>query len=125
MSKPPMWIALSLLPFMGIPASADETIHCAVTLVEYLPATIYRELVNSRVVTHSVPIATFVVASPIEFFERRIRVAFLSSRYDHLQFSFQKGAGARFMLEIPVDHFDYMNDRTLMSDRVGQISPLN
>ncbi len=98
MLKSSIWLALLLLPVVEVVASDDDTIQCAVTLSEYLPEGIYLKKINGSYVADRAPVATFVVVSPIKFVERNIRIAFPSSRYDHLQSWFRQGEGARFLL---------------------------
>ena len=93
MLKSSIWLALLLLPVAEVVASDDNIIQCAVTLSENLPKHIYREETNGSYSWRRVPVAIFVVVSPIKFIERNIRIAFLSSRYDHLQSEFRQGEG--------------------------------
>jgi hypothetical protein len=112
-------------PVAEVVASDDNTIQCAVTLSEYLPKGVYRKEINGYYSSHQAPVATFVVASPIMFVERNIRIALVSSRYDHLQSEFRRGEGARFVLRLPKDYFDDADGTTIESDQVESISPLN
>ncbi len=125
MLKSSIWLALLLLPVAELVASDDNTIQCAVTLSEYLPRHVYRKENNGSYSWRHAPVATFVVVSPIKFVERNIRIAFPSSRYDHLQSAFRQGEGARFLLRLPKDYFDYADGTTIESYRVESISPLN
>ena len=125
MLKPSIWLALLLLPVAEVVASDDDTIQCAVTLSEYLPKSFYREEINGSYRVRRAPVATFVVVSPIKFVERSIRIAFLSSRYDHLQSAFRQGEGARFLLRLPKDYFDDADGTKIESNQVESISPLN
>ncbi len=122
---PSMWLALLLLPVAEVVASDDNIIQCAVTLSEYLPKHIYREEINGSYRWRHAPVATFVVVSPIKFVERNIRIAFVSSRYDHLQSAFRQGDGARVLLRLPKDYFDYADGKTIESYQVERITPLN
>ena len=125
MLKSSIWLALLLLPVAEVVASDDNTIQCAVTLSEYLPRGIYRKEINGSYVWDHAPVANFVVVSPIKFIERNIRIAFVSSRYDHLQYAFRQGEGARFLLRLPKDYFDDADGTTIESHQVESISPLN
>ncbi len=125
MLKPSIWLALLLLPVAEVVASDDNIIQCAVTLSEYLPKHFYRKEINGSYSWRRAPVATFVVVSPIKFVERTIRIAFVSSRYDHLQSWFRQGEGARFLLRLPKDYFDYADGTTIESYQVESISPLN
>ena len=106
-------------------ASDDNTIQCAVTLSEYLPRGIYRKEINGSYVWDHAPVATFVVVSPIKFTERNIRIAFVSSRYDHLKSEFRQGECGRFVLRLPKDYFNDADGTTIESYQVESISPLN
>ncbi len=125
MLKSSIWLALLLLPVAEVVASDDNTIQCAVTLSEYSPKQLYREENNGSYSWRHAPVATFVVVSPIKFVERNIRIAFLSSHYDHLQSAFRQGEGARFLVRLPKDYFNYADGTTIESYRVESISPLN
>jgi hypothetical protein len=125
MLKSSIWLALLLLPVAEVVASDDNIIQCAVTLSEYSPKGVYRKEINGRYVMELAPVTTFVVASPIKFVERNIRIAFVSSRYDQLQSAFSKGESARFLLRLPKNYFDYADGTTIESDQVESISPLN
>ncbi len=125
MLKSSIWLALLLLPLAEVAASDNNTIQCAVILSEYLPKGIYRKKINDSYVWGHAPVATFVVVSPIKFVERNIRIAFLSSHYDHLQSAFRQGEGTRFLLRLPKDYFDDADGTTIESHQVESISPLN
>ena len=125
MLKSSIWLALLLLPVAEVVASDDSINQCAVTLSEYLPRGIYLKEINGSYVVDRAPVATFVVVSPIKFVERNIRIAFLSSRYDHPQSTFRQGEGARVLLRLPKDYFDYADGTTIESYQVQSISPLN
>ncbi len=106
-------------------ASDDNTIQCAVTLSEYLPKHVYRKEINGSYSWHRMPVASFVVVSPIKFVERNIRIAFVSSRYDHLKSEFRQGECGRFVLRLPKDYFNDADGTTIESYQVESISPLN
>lgn len=126
MLKSSIWLALLLLPVAEVVASDDNIIQCAVTLSEYSTNQAYFEKINGGYKRKGLaPVATFVVVSPIKFVERRIRIVFPSTRYDHLQSAFRQGEGARFLLRLPKDYFDYADGRMIESDQVESISPLN
>ena len=126
MLKSSIWLALLLLPVAEVVDSGDKTIECAVRLSEYSPNQRYFEKINGGYRERGLaPVATFVVVSPIKFFERRIRIVFPSTRYDHLQSEFRRGEGARFLLRLPKDYFDYPDGRMIESYQVESISPLN
>ncbi len=125
MLKSSIWLALLLLPVVEVVASDDNTIQCAVTLSEYFPRHVYRKENNGSYSWRRAAVATFVVVSPIKFVERNIRIAFPSSRYDLLQSTFRQGEGARFLLRLPKDYFDYADGTTIESYQVESISPLN
>ena len=125
MLKSSIWLALLLLPVAEVSASDNDTIQCAVILSEYSPKGIYRKEINGSYVWDRAPVATFVVVSPMTFVERNIRIAFVSSRYDHIQYAFRQGEGARFLLRLPKGYFDDANGTTIESHQVESISPLN
>ena len=125
MLKSSIWLALLLLPVAEVVASDDNIIQCAVTLSEYLPKHFYHKEINGSYSWRRAPVATFVVVSPIKFVERSIRIAFLSSRYNHLQSAFRQGEGTRFLLRLPKDYFDDADGTKIESNQVESISPLN
>lgn len=118
------WTCLALLvPLgVGVTASEESRVECEVKLTDYLPNAPYYEELDGVHSDFRAPEAIFSVESPSKFEGRRIRVIFLSSKYDGVLAELINGIGGDFILKLPTDYFDYPDGTVIKSYLIHEIS---